>query len=717
MSKRKQGFFELSKKLVMILFSFMLLGLFLVPSASAEPTITLKLQVEEPANSGIWRDAGVTRKAGETARYRLFYSISDTEGSTFENAVVQIAFPDGYNVVTTVNNFVLPTTVKNIGASSISTGNKAFTISINFNSPTQAGVTGSVEFDLNSRNNSGPDGLVMTPTITMTGTTVKPDKSKSPLVVDTTTGPSWTVQAEATWSVTKKVVTNTPIYVADEDAYQVEYELIGIRTPWSQTIGSWGEDSAAMVDQLPDIPGLTPEVIFAKRTIDGFNGVYDPSNKTITWATGLKGATSSGYTTYRTRVKYPKSQVDVLGGPSALSLTNKARVEAVFIGGVPFTSTEASVTHKLSPSPALLKGNVSANKTASLSEILGTGLEYSDLNFSYYSGLYIASPANYVAKEIEIIDEGPVFTKTDGTTYTPDTTEFKFNSISILSSSYLYSIGGSWQIYYRTSSTGPWIAVGAVNPIGSVTLPVGTVAWRGVVTGPNYAYIMAGNMFNANSTLVKRTENMPALKEVTNKVNVKVTYPDSSIALAEATKVLPVKNDKKIVTRWYGNSAPDYWVVPQAGNSLAPGRQATVIFDAYVDANSSVATKGINFFALLPPEVTYKSTSTTPTGYIDTIVTPNFQGTGKTLVKVRMGSTYPALTSSNVMPRLLLDINPMAPLTTYEIPLYMTINPIQSTDASITHSATGSTSFLHTDIYDLDEDGDKTEKIAGSLVQ
>ena len=447
MSKLKQGFFESSKKLFIVLFSFMLLGLILVPSASAEPTVTLKLQVEEPTGSGIWRDAGVTRKTGETARYRLFYSISDTEGSTFENAVVRIAFPGGYYVLTGVSDFVLPSTVLNVGGSGNSSGNKPFNISINFKSPTQAGVTGSVEFNLNSRVPSGPDGLLMTPTITMTGTTVKPNGTKEPLVVDTVTGPSWTVQAAATWSVTKTLVTTDPIYVPDEDAYQVEYEIIGTRTPWTSTVGSWGETSLAMVDQLPNIPGLTPEVIFAKRTSDGLNGVYDPTNKTITWNLGTGFFSYTSQTTFRTRVKYPKSQVDALGGPSVLSLTNKARVKAVLIGDVPFTSTDASVTHKVSPPPAPIKGTFTAYKSATVVEILGSGLEYNDFSYNYYVGFNNSSTnVNYRAKQIEIIDAGPTFTKTDNTIYTPDLTEIKFTNISI-SSNYKYSVGGSWQFY------------------------------------------------------------------------------------------------------------------------------------------------------------------------------------------------------------------------------------------------------------------------------
>ena len=698
MSKLKQGFFESSKKLFIVLFSFMLLGLILVPSASAEPTVTLKLQVEEPTGSGIWRDAGVTRKTGETARYRLFYSISDTEGSTFENAVVRIAFPGGYNVLTGVSDFVLPSTVLNVGGSGNSSGNKPFNISINFKSPTQAGVTGSVEFNLNSRAPSGPDGLLMTPTITMTGTTVKPNGTKEPLVVDTVTGPSWTVQAAATWSVTKTLVTTAPIYVPDEDAYQVEYEIIGTRTPWTSTVGSWGETSLAMVDQLPNIPGLTPEVIFAKRTNDGLNGVYDPTNKTITWNLGTGFFSYTSQTTFRTRVKYPKSQVDALGGPSVLSLTNKARVEAVLIGDVPFTSTDASVTHKVSPPPAPIKGTFTAYKSATVVEILGSGLEYNDFSYNYYVGFNNSSTnVNYRAKQIEIIDAGPTFTKTDNTIYTPDPTEIKFTAIQI-SSGYKYIVGGSWQFYYRTSSAGPWIAVGNAD-INYVTLPAGTVAWRCVITDPDYAKISASSMFYVYTTMPKRTADMPLLKQVNNKATVAITYPDNSTEVAEASKVIPIKNDRKIVTRWYGTSTPSYWVSPMSGSSLAPGRQAKIQFDAYVDISSSVATKGVNFFALLPPEVTYNQTSTQPAGYIDTIVTPNFNGTGQTLVKVRMGNTYPALANSNPMPALLLDISPMAPLTTYQIPLYMTITPTQANDASITHSATGGTCFLHIDSY------------------
>ena len=678
--------------------------------AEAAPTVVLKLQVEEPFGSGVWKDTGVIRQTGEKAKYRLDYSISDTEGSTFEGLVAKVNFPAGQGVLSTVGDLVLPDTVSTV-FSSFSGGD--FAVNVNFKSPMSAGATGTLEFTITGNTNSGPDGKIMTPTITMTGTTVKADSSREPLSVDAGTGPSWTVKAAVSWAVNKTLVTSPPLYVPDEEAYIVEYEIVATRTPTtSSVIGSWGETNYKVIDQLPNIPGLNPEVIFAKSTYYGQDGVYDSGAKTITWTNPSLFSSGTNYTKFRVRVKYPKSEVDLLGGAPVLNLTNTARVESTLAGGLPYRSPDGSITHKVSPSPVPVKGNLTSYKSSSLTEILGSGLDYSPLTYTYYTGFNIsgAIDVNYPPKQVEFIDEGLTFIKTDNTTYRPALSEAAFTRVTI-SSTYIQSIGGTWKFYYRTSNVGPWIPQGAENAT-SVTFPENASGWRWVVDNPAYAKFGGQNMFTPTVVMSKRDDTMPLLKQVDNKVTTVLTYPDNSLLNTEITKSLPVINDRKIVTRWYANSTQSNWVQPMSGSSLAPGRQATIKLDAYVDQTSSIITKGAFFAALLPPELSFNRISSSPSPYTTT-VTPNFQGSGLTLVRLDLNYDFAALTNINPMPSFIADISPTAPLTTYQIPLYFGINSTQANDSSITHSATGISTFLQTDTYDLDGDGDTSEKLAG----
>ena len=695
---------------------FLLVGIFFLASfflgalqlsAEAAPLVTLKLQVEEPFGSGIYKDTGVVRKTGEKAKYRLYYAISDVDGSTFDSMIAKITFPGATSNLSTPSDFVLPATVNNISTSS-SGGN--YTVNVNFKSPMSSGTTGTVEFTMNSSYYGGPDGLVMTPTLSMVGTTVKPDTSREPLNVDAGTGPSWEVDAAIAWTTTKTVVAPTGLYVPPEDSYVVEYNISTSRTPSYSSVGSWGETNVKMIDQLPNIPGLTPEFISAKRTDGGASGVYNESTKTITFDT------SSSTYAYRVRVKYPKAQVDALGG-TALNLTNTAHVESTLTGNVPYVGPNGSVTHNVTPSLAPTKGVLSAYKYASsISEILGAGLEYNALSYSYYTGPTLSNSGgtNYRPQQVEFIDPGMTFTKLDNTTYRPGTDEASFTGVSI-SSSYLQSVGGTWQFYYRTSDGGSWIAAGTPNTT-YVTFPVEATGWRWVVDNPDYAVFGSSSMFYVYTTIKQRPDTMPLLKEVNNDVQATVTYPDSSTLNAIANRVLPVRYDKKIVTRWYGTSITGtYWIRADAGSSLAPGREATIQFDGYVDQTSSTKTNGIFYAALLPAELAYKPNSASVPGPYTLTVTPNFQGTGQTLVRMDLNTVYAALTSTNPMPNFKVIISPTAPLTAYNVPMYLGINSTQANDPSIQHSATGSASYLQTDIYDLDGDGDTTEKIAGII--
>ena len=699
-----------------ILFMFCFLAFSLIIGnfaavAEAAPTVLLQLQVEEPYGSGIWQDTGVVRKAGEKAKYRLYYSISDTEGSTFEDLVAQVSFPSGQGVFTLVSERVLPLTVDTVESRIVG---GSFVVDVNFKSPMSTGATGSLEFTMTSATGTtGADEQTLIPTLTLTGTTVKADSSREPLSVNAGIGPSWTtVKAPISWEVKKTVITSNPLYVADKDAYIVDYQIVVTKIPGAQN--SRGESSIQLIDQLPDIPGLTPEVIFAKESYYGYRGVYNPVDKTITLN---NPAPLSSSATVLVRVRYPKDQVDALGG-TTLELTNKARIESILADGTPYVSPEASVTHTITPPPLIpIKAELKTFKSVrELTEISGTKLENSNLSYRYYTGFTLSGDedVNYQPKQVEFIDEGLTFVKSDNTTYRPDLSEAIFTYVS-LSSRYLQTIGGTWQFYYRTSDTGSWIKFGAVNTT-AVTLPASATGWRWVVDNPDYAKFGSSVMFSTDVRINQRDETLPSLIQVDNKVTTvvtyPVTYPDVGVSTQEAINSLPVVNDQKIVTNWDKSATSAQHVKPAiTGSTLAPGRQAEIVMGGALDESTSIVTKGVFRTALLPPEFSFNKMLTLLSPDQILTVTPNYEGTGLTLVRIDFNSDFPALKSASPgSTRFIVDISPTASLTTYQIPMCFGINSAQANDPSISHSRSSGSSA--TDIYDFDNDGDTTERLA-----
>ena len=707
----------------------------------AAPNVLLKLQVEEPYGSGNWQETGIVRKTFENARYRLDYSISDTEGSTLEDLVVTISFLNvprplipGSDPVIRLNhlNLLLPNTVDNVTYSHIGSN---YNINVKFKTSVSGGVTGVLEFEMLGLRNSGPDGLVMTPKLTLTGTVVKADTSLEPLAVEGGTGPSITLEAFVSWAINKNVVNFPPLYVPEEEGYVVEYNIVATRTPTRDTDpGSWGETEYRLIDQLPDIPGLTPEVLFAKNTVRGFDGVYDPVAKTVTWTDTNVSYHTSGpqYTTYRVRVRYPKDQVDALGGVAVLELTNKARMETTLVGGSIYQSPYGTITHKIDPTLLTpVKGSLTTHKTSTFTEISGTSLEFNELqNLRYDTGFQVLGTPpnildlNYRPKQVEFIDEGLTFVKTDGISYRPNSSEAYFTQI-IIDPRYLYSVGGNWQFYYRTSDTGPWIPTGQVNA-ESIFCPPETTGWRWVVDNPAYAMIGTSQMFRTYITLPKRGETLPLIKQVDNKVTVKLTYPDNSEQNDEAIKSLPVINNRKIVTGFRDSGAnSDYFVNPPFGSTLAPGREAWISVGGYVTKSSTIPVKGVFLAALLPPELSFKEIldvgfdyGSAPAPYTTTVIS-DFQGSGRTLVRIDISKETKASWDTPIGATILTDISPTALLnTTYEVPLYVGINSTQANDPNITFSVETTDYWLASslpDIYDLVGDGKTTKQISGFM--
>lgn len=686
-----------------------LLGIDSIKTAEAAPTVVLKLQVEEPAGSGNFQDAGIVRQARTSARYRLYYSISDIDGNTIENMIVKVTWPNGEGnaSVGSLTNIVMPSTVKSV----TTTKGTDPVININFKSPMVPGNTGTVEFTLPFYA-KGPDGFIMTPTLSVAGTSVSTSTGSTAFDIDCGTGPSVEIKGTNQYFTTKKEIT-MEYYTSDAEAYVVEYKISASR-PGGNDVGSLsGLESWKIIDQLPDLPGLIPEVLSVKELTSGESYSYNPATKIVT-ISGMSPYSSSD-TMYVT-VRYPKTQVDALGG-AGLALTNKAYVEGTYAGGEYYKSPEVSATYYVKDVPPVTAAKISSSKTAwgpdgngEVKTTSGLALEKASFPYQYSVSSTLANAsgtkANHPPKQIEVIDEGLIFTRPDGTTYRPEADEAYFTAL--VGPNVRYSGAKSWQFYYRTTVGGTWLPIGTPGASGTLTLPTGTVGWKLVVDEPGD--ILTNVLVSAKTTLVQRDENSP-IQYVENRTENRAIYPDNSVVSSEGSNKFEVLYDKQIVTRWEYQSAVVYtWIKPlTTGDSLAPGRQAKIDLHAYVDKTSTIETKGVFLAALLPPELSYDS-STSSSQY-DITVIPNYQGSGLTLVRFDQNKEYPSGKDTGFMPSFIVNISPTAALTAYNISTYMGINSAQANNSSIVHSAL--TPKLLTDIYDLDGDGDTTEKMAG----
>ena len=677
--------------------------------AEAAPTVSLQLQVEEPVGSGIWKDTGVIRQTGQRVKYRLYYSISDPSGATIENASAKIVFPGSNQNVSSLDGIVLPSAVNSVTMGGTTTDPS---IDVKFKSPTPSGTTGTLEFRLYIPG-IGPNGLVMTPTLSFSGTSVASDNIKTPFTIDGGTGPSLTISGTLpTWKMTKTV--SMEYYSSDEDAYLFDYTIRGAKQSVAGDLQ--GVESWKMIDQLPDIPGLTPVVVSTGAAASGVTVTYDPVTKRITY---------SGFSPYSASenkvitIKYPKAQVDALGGPD-LAITNKTYVEVIYTGNIPYVSPEASVTHHVNPAVNPIRGKMYSSKSAWSSNgntelryigISGLALESAALPYLYsvstsLSNTSASTPANLPPKQIEVIDNGLVFTRPDNTTYSPGADEAYFTSLE--GSTIASRAGGTWQFYYRTSPTGAWIAVGSPNYAGVLTLPAGAVGWRVVVDSPTV--LLPQVLVSARAMITQRSEDSP-IQYVDNTTSNYATYPDGNVINSNALNRLPVAYDRKIVSSWGGMNLTYGRVTPVAGGTLAPGRDALVEFNAEILSSSTVSTKGTFFAILLPPELIYTGISNTTT-HTPTVI-ENYLGTGQTLVRLDGNKTTRADVSSSLYNTIKVTISPTADLKTYQIPMYFGINSEQANNSQIAHSATGR---RLQDIYDFDRDGDITELIAGENV-
>lgn len=186
----------------------------------AAPSVELKLQIEEPYGSGIYQDAGVVRKPKSYSRYHLYYSISDSSGATLENAIAKIVFSGSNSNVSGLSGLILPADVSSVMLGGTTTDQS---IDIKFKSPTPIGSTGTLEFTLYIPG-IGPDGLITTPMLSFSGTSIASNGTQTPFMIDNGTGPSLKISGTLpTWKMDKQV--SREYYSSSENAYLFDYTI------------------------------------------------------------------------------------------------------------------------------------------------------------------------------------------------------------------------------------------------------------------------------------------------------------------------------------------------------------------------------------------------------------------------------------------------------------------------------------------------------------
>lgn len=379
-------------------------------------SIDFRLEAELVNGGNIWTDTGVIqRQTGETANYRAFYSLSSTDIGVFNNVVMSITLDDIYDNITGIISVILPSgasyTTGKVGTQNV--------LTVHFAPGIPAGQSGYIEFTVQSKTPGGPNGELLPSAINLSGDFYNSGTSDTEPFDDTKNGPSWDIVAENRYEYEKTVALNGDVWTPDDGAYLVEYQLTRT-TSDSQVggIGAWLPTSATMVDTLPVILGVTPEILYA------YPSGYTVSGNQISW--DLAYPLNSAYV----GVRYPKEQIDAIGGLAAIgNVTNEWNVTITLVGDVEQT-VETSVTHEILPVPPQIIGSLSAVKHNPLEEPYpGNGLYYNNgsLEFRYIMRL---SGSNVIPDFFILKENYLEFTFEDDTTQVLTGEDFYWNTLT-----------------------------------------------------------------------------------------------------------------------------------------------------------------------------------------------------------------------------------------------------------------------------------------------
>ncbi len=658
----------------------------------------VSLLVEDPAGSGNWIDyqGGVTRKTGETAQYRMYYSFSSTEHGVFRNIKFEIMFSDLFGNIQRMVNVELP---ENATQSS-RTLNDGCLLEIFFSGDIQPGQSGYINFTTRSIAFQGPNGYNILTSVKTTGVFHNQDDGSDTEVALDSPGPTWIVSAQVLDSYTKVDVYNGNIYTLDADAYLVEYEIKNNLTQsYVSIIGGWGIASGVTVDTLPTISGVTPEVLWSNHT------PYTVSGNTVTWNIPIPNNYMGDKILLR--VRYPKDQVDAAGGIAAIGdITNTVDCYLNMIGNVS-QKVSASLTHKLKAIPTKNYGSVALSKGvrdySSSKPIPGYGLYSSALDL-HYTLIGKSTSSNVIPDQQIITDSRIFFLMEDDSVEEIDPALMKWKSIQV-------NVPGGTFEYQTNNDPDVWktdtsIAIPApdvyhYDPFPAVEPGDYITKWRIVATGLMYpSYDINAKAY---LTVMKRTSSQKKIKSIGNEGGFDSHFPDGKWLNYVGSMSTPV-NYSAVIQQTLVN-------VVLETETVNPGKQMVLLLSLLVKATSTVNVEGTHQFLFLPPgfTVTRVSPSNSST-QVPFTVTPDYNGTGKQLLHFVHDSTIPALTDLYYAYQVYINVSSAVTPNVYAMDAWFTLSPEQAGDSGITHQAIGDNTA--TDIYDLDGDGDVTELIA-----
>lgn len=643
----------------------------------------IRLEAEVTNNSGVWvsnPEDIIRRKTGESANYRVFYTFSSTVFGTFDDIIIEIDIADQYENIKGFYGVSLPENTSY--TTDLSTNTKK--LIINLGSDIPAGQSGIINFVVASNPGRGPDQYNMPSIAKISGNFTDGITSIPEYFSTSVNGPTWEVEAINMHSYTKTVTINGNIATDESDAYIIEYTLVDSITDYIPTdiVGYWGIESAYTVDTLPMIGSITPEVIYSNVV------PYTVNGNQITW--NRQPPTSNQNNKLIIRVRYPKSEIDAIGGlPAVGTLENQIDVHFNMIGGVEVTKS-ASVQYEIKPLPEPINGTPVIYKYSILyhegNPFPGNGLLYADgeIEFIIRAGVNLT---NRVANLHTITDLGLDMRMEDDTIVPMEYEDFEWSSMRLVS--------GSGKLYYQTNldsnfREGPditqdWVNFPSLLPNEYIT------SWKFEST--DFMAPTASWLITVRMKLKQRTTDAPKFKEVINSASYKVDYSDTSL---EGTVIaeIPVSFEEQINWQLPG--------VTTDSNDISLGSNFQIKTSQVILEETSVEVLSTNLYMILPPEFIF-----VPESYDTAVVTPNWNGTGKTLLHATFGP-HPALHRTYFNQIYNFMVSQTAEITTYTIPVYYVTNDIQANNPNIKLLPQGKTA---PDIYDFDNNGDTSQLV------
>lgn len=641
-------------------------------------SVDVRLEAEITAGENQWMETGnFIRMTGESAKYRAFYTFSSTIFGVFDDVRLVIELDDAYGNIANFFGVILPT-----GATyQTSTAGTVHTLTVNLGSQLPAGLSGYIEFQVQSKVFVGPDGELIPSNVTFSGTFVDGATSDTEPFLVQEPGPNWQVQAENRFLYRKTVRLNGGIWVPDSDAYIIEYALSRVDHSLGLLgIGSWGYTSVVIIDTLPTIAGVTPEVLTTSSEPHSIVG------NVIRWEV------TNAPLGMVIRVRYPKDQIDAIGGIAAVGeITNHWDLHFTMIGGVT-DIIETEATHVIEPVPPEVIGSlVFAKYPDGVIPFPGNGLYYNEGEFIFRFSTYL-SGSNIIPDAITITDEQMFFTFEDDTTQVMTGEHFFWDRISgnprAAVFEYATNVNPSFVVY-----PGIQFPTGITQAFPPSTQTEYVTQWRITMTGTTTPG--AFQILGIYIKLLMREFADKRIKSITNLAHVVVQLPGGGTVEGDVSATLPFHYDLEI------HYAIRPLRIPDAPIAMLGG-EFTLEVETFFADDTSVDVYGRDLCLLLPPGLLLGS-SQEPAEVIE-----DFEGSGKTLVRVARPSTVKALEDLEELTTFQILVAPSADLGQYRIEAYYAINQAQASDSGIALIPVQESAA---DVYDLDGNGNRAQMI------